>query len=186
MALHNIKIVVVDGGRSGTYKSKNAGVEKEDKKDYKNTPLYQLLNAKKTIKNKVQSGMTPSSVFAMDMGLQVARQVTKQTINYFINDIGRKNGDASLQDHINREVEIITDATGVLSSALTGAAAGAMFGIGGAVIGGVVGVASSAISLGFKQAERSRDFDFKEFKENNSIEYQRARASINLTTGRLR
>ena len=36
MALHNIKIVVVDGGRSGTYKSKNAGIEGDPQSPQKN------------------------------------------------------------------------------------------------------------------------------------------------------
>ena len=35
-------------------------------------------------------------------------------------------------------------------------------------------------------ANIKRDFNYKVFKENNAIEYQRARASISLTTGRLR
>ena len=83
-------------------------------------------------------------------------------------------------------MEIATDVTGIIGNTLSGAATGSLFGIGGTLIGAFAGFLSSAISIGFRQAERVRDFNFREFKENNSIEYQRARANINLTTGRLR
>ena len=45
---------------------------------------------------------------------------------------------------------------------------------------------TSGVSLAVKYAGREREFNYKVFKENNAIEYQRARASINMTTGRLR
>lgn len=184
MAIHNIKVIVVDGGKR-SYGSTRI-CNKDEKNNYKDSPLYKVLNARQTIKNKVQSGMSPAAVFAMNMGLRVTGQIVRQSANYFISDIGRKNGDSSLQGHIDREIEIVTDATGVIGSTLSGAATGSMFGPVGATIGAVTGLASSAISLAFRQVERERAFNYKEFKENNSIEYQRARASINLTTGRLR
>ena len=56
----------------------------------------------------------------------------------------------------------------------------------GMIIGGSLGAISSGASIGAKYASRRRDFSYKIFKENNAIEYQRARASINYTTGRLR
>lgn len=189
MALHNIKIVVVDGGRSGTYKSKNAGVEGSDGKGAlknKNSPLYKLLNAKETIKNKVTSGMTPAGVMALNMGIRVASQVIKQTANYYISDIGRKNGDSNYQQVINRQIEIITDATGILNSTLSGAATGSMFGPVGAAVGAVAGLASSAISLGFRQAEREREYQHTMFEQNNSQAYNLARANYSAFTGRVR
>lgn len=189
MALHNIKIVVVDGGRSGTYKSKNAGVEGKDQQNpqkNKNSPLYKVLNAKDTIKNKVQSGMTPAGVMTFNMGLQIAGQLVKQTANYYISDIGRKNGDSNYQQNINRQIEVITDATGVLNGALSGAATGSMFGPIGAAIGAVAGLATSTISLGFRQAERHRAYQHEIFKENNSQTYNLARTSYQGFTGRLR
>lgn len=188
MALHNLKIVVVDGGRSGSYKSQssNRGTNGDNKKDAKNSPLYKLLNAKQTIKNKVQSGMTPASVFAMDMGLRVAGQLVKQTANYYISDIGRKNGDSNYQAIINRQIEVITDTLGFASSTLSGAAAGSMFGPAGAAIGAVVGAASSAVSLGFKYAERQREYEHEIFKQNNNQAYNLARTSFQGFTGRLR
>jgi len=188
MALHNIKIVVVDGGRNGSYKSKNAGggSGSKDKKKYKETPLYKALNAKQTIKNKIQSGMSPAAVFAMDMGLRVASQLVKQTANYYISDIGRRNGDSNYQAMINRQIETVTDPLSVVGGALSGAAAGSMFGPAGAAVGLIVGAASSAISVGFKYAERDRDYQHQMFQENNNQAINLARAGTNALTGRLR
>ena len=67
-----------------------------------------------------------------------------------------------------------------------GAVYGAWGGPIGAVLGATFGAISSATSIGVKYAGREREFNYKVFKENNAIEYQRARASINMTTGRLR
>lgn len=189
MALHNLKIIVVDGGRSGGYKSENASVDEKHGTSfgkYKSSPLYQLLNAKETINKKVQSGISASSAFAINTGLKIGSQILSQTANYFISDIGRRNGDSSLQENINRQLEIVSDVAGSMGSALSGAATGSMFGPLGAALGAVAGIASSAISIGFRQAERERAFNAKAFQENNSVEYRRARASISLTTGRLR
>ena len=56
----------------------------------------------------------------------------------------------------------------------------------GSAIGAGLGAIQSGLSLAVKYAGREREFSYKVFKENNAIEYRRARASINLTTGRLR
>lgn len=187
MALHNLKITVVDGGRSGSYKSKKVGENHDEKsKKNKNSALYKLLNSKQTIKNKVQSGMTPASVFAMDMGLRVAGQLVKQTANYYISDIGRKNGDSNYQSTINRQIEIASDSLGIVGGALSGAATGSMFGPMGAAIGAALGATSSAISTGFKYAERVREFQHERFKENTSQAYNLSRANYSIYNGRVR
>lgn len=186
MALHNLKIVVVDGGRNGTYKSRNSGVKDEEKENYKETPLYKALNAKKTIKNKIQSGMTPATVFAMDMGVRVASQIIKQTANYYLSDIGRKNGDSNYQALINRQIEIVADPLSIVGGTLSGATTGSMFGPVGAGIGAIVGAISSSISLGFKYAERDRAFQHEMFKDSNSQAYNLARANFSIWTGRSR
>lgn len=189
MALHNLKIIVVDGGKGGKYRNsgnKSSTNEPSQKEKNKNSPLYKMLNAKQTIKNKVQSGMTPSAVFAMDMGMSVAGQTVKQIANYYISDIGRKNGDSNYQASINRQIEIVTDTLGIAGSALSGAAAGSMFGPAGAGIGLVVGAASSAISLGFKYAERERAYEHERFKLNNNQAYNLSRANFSALSGRVR
>lgn len=192
MALHNIKIVVVDGGRSGTYKSKNSGGDSgssDDKKEnYKNTPLYKMLHLKETINDKInkEEGNSSAGVMAFNMGMQIAGQIVKQAANYYVSDIGRKNGDSNYQQTINRQIEIVSDATGMLSSTLSGAATGSMFGPVGAAIGAIAGATSSAISYSYKQAERQRDYQHQIFKENNSQAYSLARTSYQGFNGRLR
>lgn len=186
MALHNIKIIVVDGGRAGSYKARNTGTNSEKKNGYKDSPLYKLLNLKETIKNKVKSGISPAGVMAFNMGSQIAGQIVKQTANYYISDIGRKNGDSNYQQNINRQIEVITDGAGILNGALSGAATGSMFGPIGAAMGAVTGLATSAISLSFRQMERNRAYQHEIFKENNSQTYNLARTSYQGFTGRLR
>lgn len=188
MALHNLKIVVVDGGKNGSYKSKNAGVDKEDssKTNYKDTNLYKLLHAKETIKNKVTTGMSPTSVMALSMSVKVATQAVKQAANYYISDIGRQNGDDNYQAMVNRTIEVVSDHLSVLSGAASGAIAGSMFGGIGAGIGLVLGATSSAISLGFKYAERNRNYQFEMFQQNNGIAYNISRANFNALAGRVR
>lgn len=119
-------------------------------------------------------------------GIAIAKQLTGASINYAIQGMGNKYGDQALQENVARQFEIAQDATNVASSVGMGVAFGAAGGPIGMLLGGFFGLASSAISLGFKYGGRERDFDYKQFKENNAIEYQRARASISLTTGRLR
>lgn len=188
MALHNLKIVVVDGGKGGRYRtsssSKSSGAS--DKKKNKDSPLYKLLNAKQTIKNKVQSGMSPSAVFAMDMGLRIGSQLVSQTANFYLSDIGRRNGDSNYQAIINRQIEVVTDPLSIVGGTLSGAAAGSMFGPVGAGVGAVMGLVSSSISLGFKYAERERDYQHKLFEERNNQAYRLSRANFSIYTGRLR
>lgn len=118
--------------------------------------------------------------------LAVSKQVTDLALEFVVGGIGYTNGDQALQEQVERKIEIIKDTTNFASSVAMGAVYGAWGGPIGSVLGATMGAVSSAASLMSKYANRQRDFNYKVFKENNSIEYQRARASINLTTGRLR
>ena len=118
--------------------------------------------------------------------LAVVNQLAQLYISYKIGGIGYENGDQALQQQVERTVEIVKDATGFASSVGMGIMYGSWGGPIGAVVGGLLGAASSGASVAVKYAGRRRDYNYKVFKENNSIEYQRARASIRLTTGRLR
>lgn len=190
MALHNIKIVVVGGGRSGSYKSKNAGIENNNSSDSsannKDSPLYKLLNAKQTIKSKVQSGITPTSVFAMNYGTRIASQMIRQTANYYISDIGRSNGDSNYQALVNRNIEVVTDTMSIIGGTLSGAQMGSMFGPIGAGVGAVAGFVGSSLSLGFKYAQREREYQHTMFEQNTSQAYNLARANYSVWTGRVR
>lgn len=119
-------------------------------------------------------------------GFAVARQVGLLGVNYWIQGIGNYTGDQAHQQLVEREVEIYQDVTGFASSVAMGALYGSAGQLPGAVLGALFAAAGSGTSLGFKYASRERDFNYKVFKENNAIEYQRARASISLTAGRLR
>lgn len=118
--------------------------------------------------------------------LAVSKQVVDLGIEYYVSGIGQRNGDQALQDQINRKVETVKDVTNLASSVAMGALYGSWGGPVGAVLGATFGAISTGVSTAVKYASRERDFNYKVFKENNAIEYQRSRAGINLTTGRLR
>lgn len=119
-------------------------------------------------------------------GLAVLKQGLDLVMEYYVGGLAYKTGDQALQENVQRQVEIVKDVTNVASSIAMGAVYGAWGGPIGSVLGAVFGAVSSGVSTAVKYAGREREFNYKMFKENNSIEYQRARASINLTTGRLR
>lgn len=118
--------------------------------------------------------------------LAVSKQVIDLGIEYYVSGIGQRNGDQALQESVSRQVEIVKDVTNFASSISMGALYGSWGGPIGAVLGATFGAISTGASIAVKYANRERDFNYKTFKENNAIEYQRARASISLTTGRLR
>ena len=118
--------------------------------------------------------------------LAVSKQVVDLGIEYWIAGLGNKYGDQAYQENVQRRVEIVKDVTNVASSVAMGALYGSWGGPIGAVLGATFGAISSGASTAVKYASREREFNYKVFKEENAIEYQRARASINLTTGRLR
>lgn len=119
-------------------------------------------------------------------GIAVGKQAANAAVNYYVGGLGYEYGDTSLQHMVERQVEIVNDHINTATSIGMGMTYGSFGGIPGMILGGVFGGASAAVSLISKYANRERDFNYKVFKENNAIEYQRARASINLTTGRLR
>ena len=118
--------------------------------------------------------------------LAVSKQVIDLGMEYWVSGLGYKTGDQSYQENVQRRFEIVKDVGGIASSVAMGAVYGAWGGPIGAVLGATFGAISSAASIGVRDAGRKREFNYKVFKENNAIEYQRARASINMTTGRLR
>lgn len=137
--------------------------------------------------DKISGKMSPAGAFATTMGANVAVGLVKQAINYHINNIGRETGDSNYQAQINRQMEITNDFLNAGQGVLTGAASGAAVGGPvGAVIGGAIGAISSAINIGFRQAERERDYQHTIFKEANSQAVQLARANYSWNTGRVR
>ena len=183
MALHSLKIIVYDGGktRDGVFGSDDSTESGGSKKQEKSL-LYKVLNYNSTLKSKMKKATSPTTFFAIQQGISVAVQTGREFINYYVSDIGRSTGDSNYQAIINRKIEKVTDVLSIGQGALGGAAAGPW----GAAIGAVVGAVSSGISLGFKYAERERSYSHERFEQNNSQAYQLARANFTALTGRVR
>lgn len=187
MALHNLKIIVYDGGKANSSSlgldevGDGNGGNKQEK-----SLLYKVLNYNQTLKNKMKQATSPTAYFAISQGVNLAVQTGREAINYYVSDIGRANGDSNYQAIVNRRIEQVTDVLSLGQGMAGGAAAGAMLGPVGAAVGAVVGAASSGISLGFKYAERERSYQHQMFEEQNSQAYQLARANYSAMTGRIR
>lgn len=189
MALHNLTVTVVDGGKAGAgifEKGNSHDVAGEKTPDGRNSLLYKALNFNSTIKKKFKQSTSPTVYFAATQAVSLIQQVGSEVVNYYVGNIGRANGDSNYQAIVGRRIEVVTDALSLGQGALGGAAAGAIAGPIGAAIGAVVGLASSAISVGFKYAERERKYQHEMFKENTSQAYQLARADYSALNGRLR
>lgn len=118
--------------------------------------------------------------------ISIGKNIVVQSANFYLSDIGRRNGDSNYQAIINRKLEVLQDTGNVAKSAVEGAIAGAGLGIPGIVLGGLLGAASAGVNIGFKYAERERAYQHEMFKENNSQAYNLARANYSALTGRLR
>jgi hypothetical protein len=187
MALHNLKITVVDGGKA-IGKNWGSGLNKNDENGSSNkkSTMQKMLRVNNTMKSSVASETTSTQEFALQAGVKLAVQAARQSINYYISDIGRANGDNNYQAIINNKIEKVTDVLSLGQAALSGAVAGSIIPGVGTVIGAVVGAASSAISLGFKYAERKREYQHEMFKQNTSQAYMLTRANYSAMTGRVR
>lgn len=189
MALHNLKIIVYDGGKAN---SSSLGMDEAGSSDSKGSKkkekslLYKVLNYNQTFRDRVKQATSPTAYFAIQQGVNLAVQTGRDMINYYVSDIGRANGDSNYQAIVNRRIEQVTDGLSIAQGALGGAAAGSMLGPVGAIIGAGVGAASAGISLGFKYAERGRGYQHELFKESTSQAYQLARANYSAMTGRVR
>ena len=115
-----------------------------------------------------------------------SKQLVNTAADFWATGIGYQYGDQALQDRTQRVIEQVRDVENTAISVAMGATGFAWAGVPGIVFGALAGAVQSLSSIGFRQARREREFDFKMFKETSSVEYARARAYINLTTGRLR
>lgn len=190
MALHNLKITVIDGGRhlgADEYGSALGGKgEKGGEKTGKGSLLYKVLNYNSTLKDSVKKAVSPTTFFAVQAGVNLATQTGRQFINYYVSDIGRKHGDSNYQAIVNRQIEKYSDIAGIVTGALSGAAMGSAFPGAGTAVGAVVGAATAGIGLGFRQAGRERAYQHEMFKDGNRVNYNLARTSYTGFTGRLR
>ena len=123
-----------------------------------------------------------NATHAVSAGLQL----WNMAFSFSIGGIGMQTGDQALEQHYRRTWEVVEDTTGFAMNVARGAIFGAWGGAPGIVIGTLIAAATSSASIGLKYENRQREFNYKIFKENNAIEYKRARANINMTNGRLR
>lgn len=107
-------------------------------------------------------------------------------LNYVVGGTAYRNGDTAMQEAAQRNLEMVEEGAGLLLSIGIGATYGARGGVGGMAIGAALAAMTTASSLFFKYRGKERDYNIKMFKEENAIEYKRARANLSLTTGRLR
>ena len=115
-----------------------------------------------------------------------AIQIAKRGIHYTINGLSIQHGDKAMQEQVDRKMEIIEDAVSGIGGIVAGAMMGSFGGPIGVAVGIGIGLANAIANITFKYAEREREYNFKVFKQENAIEYKRARAGTNLTFGRLR
>lgn len=118
--------------------------------------------------------------------IAIAKQIAQQELNFYVSTIGNKTGDSNLQDLVSRQVEQIKDPANIVSSALIGATYGVAGGIPGMLFGAVLNTISTATGIVYKYRGRENTLQYENFKQNNNVSYNRARAGINLTDGRLR
>lgn len=170
--VQKIEVIVKKEGGGGAVKEKEAGEVTTNQKN-ENIDVNKKLNKRFWKINATHA-------------IATAKQVGGLIIEYNVGRAGMLNGDMALQQKISRNMEIIKDAGNIISSIGIGATYGSMGGIPGMIVGASLSAISSGVSMGVKYARRQDEFNFKEFKENNAIEYKRARAGINLTNGRLR
>lgn len=116
----------------------------------------------------------------------VAKQMSMQWFNYAVAGTGYKYGDQALQQEVERQIEQVSDVSNIATSVAMGMTYGSMGGPLGSLLGGLMMGTQTASSVLLKYSTRQRDYNVKIFKEQSAIEYKRARAQINLTTGRLR
>ena len=185
MALHNLKITVIDGGKAegqGWGSNLNNTSDGEKKKN----KWYKMLHYNQEIKGSIKKSIKPTEFLAAQSAVDLAAQTARAGINYYVSDIGRRHGDSNYQAIVNRRIEIATDIMSVGGGALSGATAGSVLGLGGVVIGAVAGSLSAAINIGFRQAERERGYAHEMFQDRNSRTYNMARAGYNALNGRVR
>ena len=168
--------VIVRKDSSGLLGANEKGADEQQNEEVSNT------NGGGTRKTRMRRILLTNATH----GLATARQVGLTILHYRIGGIGYESGDQALQDRVQRVWEIVEDVSGFAGNI----SRGAVFGAWGVPMGMVAGMTFAAItsasSLSAKYEGRQREFNYKVFKENNAIEYRRARANINLTNGRLR
>ena len=116
-----------------------------------------------------------------------AVNLTMSFTNMRINQIANMTGDSNYQDYARRQFEVVEDTSRFATNILTSTASGAMI---GGPIGAGLALATSALTQSFSYAQkyegRNINNAITQWKENQSINYNKARAGVDLTDGRSR
>lgn len=110
-------------------------------------------------------------IYALNQGIQIAKQTASATVNYFTSTYGERTGDYVTQNKINNVQMIMNQVSSVTSSIVGGASAGAVFGPVGVVVGTGLGAIAGGISSGINYLTQSATLKLQTAKSNLSINY---------------
>lgn len=120
-------------------------------------------------------------------GVNMAVSTGLAVADYYISDIGRRNGDSNYQAEIDRvssnASRMINVTMGVVSSAAAGFAVG---GVAGALIMGTISFVGQGVSYKLEIDRQNRAYAHEMFKDSQRIEILKQRASLADYNGRIR
>lgn len=109
--------------------------------------------------------------YALNQGIQIAKQTASSAINYFTSTYGDRTGDYVTQSKINNAQTILNQVSSITSSVIGGASAGAVFGPVGVAIGAGIGAVAGVTSAGINYLTQSATLKQQTSKSNLSINY---------------
>ena len=126
----------------------------------------------------------------LHMANNLARNAVNLTMSFTnmrINQIANMSGDNNYQETVSRQFEVVEDASRFAINVATSTINGAMrYGIPGAIIYFAVSALSQSLSYSQKYEGRNINNAITQWKETQNINYNKARAGVDLTDGRSR
>lgn len=183
MAIYNthqqidIYVYSVKGNSSNNtnQKSVNPNAQKASRKTNSKEQVEDLFGEKRAIHNVQRIAR-----FANNMAVNVIP-------NALIGQIANATGDTNYQALARRKQEYISDVCNPIMSIANSTASGMMImGPLGALTGFLTSFGTTAISMANKYESRNINYAVDLWKQNQSLNYNKARASIDLTDGRTR
>ena len=161
-------------------KSVNPHITKSDKggvnsNDIESSGMSRALSGKRKMHLIQNAGR-----FAVNLGINVIPNAVN-------GQIANATGDTNYQAYARRQSEIKADVVNPITSISNATISGALIGGGvGAIMGLVTSATSSIFSLVNKYEGRNTQYAIDVWKQNQSTDYNKARAGIDLTDGRTR
>lgn len=110
-------------------------------------------------------------------------QLLKNVVNYKMSGIQYETGDSNYAAQVQEAYGDTMNLIGYGASIIGGGTAGAVFGPIGAVVGASVAAISGGINMGYKYIEETRKFNYSIWEDTIKVDYNKARANINLYGG---